>query len=401
MAQLTAQVVSYDDEFKRQVARLLRACGVPVGIVEGRTPRAPAPTSWSSTSAPTPPRGWRRSSGCARAAPSLAIFAIAAAAEPDLILQAMRAGANEFFPWNTTDGSAGGARDRGIVPRRGAADRGAARGGLGERQAALRDARVSRRQGRRRHDDRRGQLRRRAGATDQAADDRRRPEGCLGEVALFLGVRPALHRARRDREPAPARQGLPEGAGRQAQVRPRHPRRLRAVRPAQRAGRRRDRGAAARARPAPTTTWSSTPATSINPCVAAALYAADTIFLVTNPDVPSIRNAQRLVDRVRQLGAGSERDQGPAQSRLRPAPDCAQADRDGARLRHPSHLLERLPDRLDGAQLGRAAGADQPLRDRRRSSTASRATSSALPTKSSPSRRRSASSWASSKGTPR
>ena len=39
----------------------------------------------------------------------------------------------------------------------------------------------------------------------------------------------------------------------------------------------------------------------------AALYAADTIFLVTNPDVPSIRNAQRLVDRVRQLGAGSER----------------------------------------------------------------------------------------------
>ena len=45
----------------------------------------------------------------------------------------------------------------------------------------------------------------------------------------------------------------------------------------------------------------------INPVIAAALYAADTIFLVTNPDVPSIRNAQRLVDRVRQLGAGSER----------------------------------------------------------------------------------------------
>jgi Flp pilus assembly CpaE family ATPase len=31
------------------------------------------------------------------------------------------------------------------------------------------------------------------------------------------------------------------------------------------------------------------------------------VFLITNPDVPSIRNAQRLVDRVRQLGAGSER----------------------------------------------------------------------------------------------
>ena len=43
MAQLTAQIVSYDDEFKRQISRLLRACGVPVGIVEGRAPRAPAP----------------------------------------------------------------------------------------------------------------------------------------------------------------------------------------------------------------------------------------------------------------------------------------------------------------------------------------------------------------------
>ena len=45
----------------------------------------------------------------------------------------------------------------------------------------------------------------------------------------------------------------------------------------------------------------------INACAVSALYAADTVFLVTNPDVPSIRNAQRLVDRVRQLGAGSER----------------------------------------------------------------------------------------------
>ena len=43
------------------------------------------------------------------------------------------------------------------------------------------------------------------------------------------------------------------------------------------------------------------------PAPSSALYAADTIFLVTNPYVPSIRNAQRLVDRVRQLGAGSER----------------------------------------------------------------------------------------------
>ncbi len=46
---------------------------------------------------------------------------------------------------------------------------------------------------------------------------------------------------------------------------------------------------------------------TINALVVSALYAADTVFLIANPDVPSIRNAQRLVDRVRQLGAGSER----------------------------------------------------------------------------------------------
>jgi Flp pilus assembly CpaE family ATPase len=39
----------------------------------------------------------------------------------------------------------------------------------------------------------------------------------------------------------------------------------------------------------------------------AALYMADTMFLVANPDVPSIRNSQRLLERVRQLGACGER----------------------------------------------------------------------------------------------
>jgi pilus assembly protein CpaE len=45
----------------------------------------------------------------------------------------------------------------------------------------------------------------------------------------------------------------------------------------------------------------------LNGWVMATLYTADTVFLITNPDVPSIRNAQRLVDRARQLGAGTER----------------------------------------------------------------------------------------------
>jgi pilus assembly protein CpaE len=37
------------------------------------------------------------------------------------------------------------------------------------------------------------------------------------------------------------------------------------------------------------------------------LYAADTIGLVANPDVPSIRNAQRVLERIRQLGASADR----------------------------------------------------------------------------------------------
>jgi len=36
MAQLSAQIVSYDEEFKRHVSKLLRACGVPIAIVEGK-----------------------------------------------------------------------------------------------------------------------------------------------------------------------------------------------------------------------------------------------------------------------------------------------------------------------------------------------------------------------------
>ena len=34
MAQLAASIVSHDGEFKREISRLLRAGGVPVGIVE-------------------------------------------------------------------------------------------------------------------------------------------------------------------------------------------------------------------------------------------------------------------------------------------------------------------------------------------------------------------------------
>ena len=68
--------------------------------------------------------------------------------------------------------------------------------------------------------------------------------------------------------------------------------------------------------------------------------------------MPSIRNAQRLVDRVRQLGAGSERVKVLLNRVVGPEPDRAEADRDRARLRHPPLVLERLPDGVDGANSG-------------------------------------------------
>src|SRR5512145_1997981 len=101
MAQLAASIVSHDEEFKRQASQLLRAGGVPIGIIEGRTGDA----SGAGPDIVVVDLRADASSGMAaierlRASqPSVAIFAIAGTAEPDLILQAMRAGANEFFPW--------------------------------------------------------------------------------------------------------------------------------------------------------------------------------------------------------------------------------------------------------------------------------------------------------------
>src|SRR5215217_4704437 len=105
MAQVTAQVISYDEEFKRQVARLMRACGVPIGIVEGRSAEGIGPDLVVVDIRSDASSGMAAIERLRASSQGLAIFAVAASAEPDLILQAMRAGANEFFPWNAAEGS--------------------------------------------------------------------------------------------------------------------------------------------------------------------------------------------------------------------------------------------------------------------------------------------------------
>jgi pilus assembly protein CpaE len=307
MAQLTATIVSHDEEFKRQAAQMLRGCGIPIGIVEGR-----GSADGSSPDVAVVDLRSDASSGMAaierlRAGhSSMAIFAIAQAAESDLILGSMRAGANEFFPWlpggqsqasRTMEESFHGAV-RKTAARREAAHAGSrqpcathvflgAKGGAGTTtvsvNCAVEIARVS-----------------------------RRPtiivdlKPCLGEVALFLGVRPrftvldaieSLHRLDKDflkELVSKHKSGLDILAGSEQFDRPNA----------------QDAAAIEELLRVLGRTYEHIiidAGNMINACVVATLYTADTVFLITNPDVPSIRNAQRLVDRARQLGAGTER----------------------------------------------------------------------------------------------
>lgn len=305
MAQLAASIVSQDDEFKRQVSRLLRAGGVPVAVVEGRVEGVAPDVFVVDIRADT-------SSGMAaierlRAGHSgVAVFAIATTAEPDLILQAMRAGANEFFPW-TPGGQTQASRAmeesfHGAV-RRMSARREASTAGA--KQPCVTHAFLGAKGG--------------AGTTTIAVNCAvelarltKRPtiiidlKPCLGEVALFLGVRPRftvldaienLHRLDKEfmRElVSKHKSGLDILAGSDQFDRPNA----------------QDAGAVEELLRVLARLYDVIvidTGNMINACAVAALYAAETVFLVTNPDVPSIRNAQRLVDRVRQLGAGSER----------------------------------------------------------------------------------------------
>jgi pilus assembly protein CpaE len=306
MAQLTAQVVSYDEEFKRQVARLIRACGVPVGIVEGRSAEGIGPDLVVVDIRSDSSSGMAAIERLRASSASLSIFAVAAGAEPDLILQAMRAGANEFFPWNAAEGSQQARATeesfhgavRKTAARREAASAGAkppcvthaflgAKGGAGTTTVAVNCG---------------VELARLTKRSTLVVD----LKNCLGEVALFLGVRPRftvldaienLHRLDKNflgELVVKHKSGLDILAGSEHFDRPNA----------------QDAGAVEELLRVVAKAYDYVvidAGNTINSSATAALYAADTIFLVTNPDVPSIRNAQRLVERVRQLGAGSER----------------------------------------------------------------------------------------------
>src|SRR5262249_9567260 len=229
------------------------------------------------------------------AAPGAGIFAVALTTDPDLILQAMRAGANEFFTWPPPEDTFQSAVRRTAARRE--TSQGSrpvttlvffgAKGGAGTTTLAVNC----------------GVELARSGDRPTVIVDLK---AGLGEVALFLGVRPRftvldaidnLHRL--DREflkelVVKHKSGLDILSGSEHFDRP---------------------GAAdasaieelLRLLAKPYDYIAIDAGSQINSCTVTALYSADQMFLIANPDVPSVRNAQRLLDRVRQLGACGER----------------------------------------------------------------------------------------------
>jgi len=297
MAQLVGLIVSEDDLFRKQMGRLMRSGTVPVSVVEDRSAREGVPPDViivdirdDASSAMAAVERLRAGS------PGAGIFAVALSADPDLILQAMRAGANEFFIWPPAEETFHGAVRRTAARRetvqgsRPAATTlvfFGAKGGAGTTTVAVNTGvEIAR-------------LSKRATVIIDLKPG-------LGEVALFLGVRPRysvldaidnLHRL--DREflkelVVKHKSGLEILAGSDHFDRPGAA----------------DGGAIEELFRLLTRQYEYLVidgGSQINSCTVAALYAADRIFLIANPDVPSVRNAQRLLERIRELGASGDR----------------------------------------------------------------------------------------------
>src|SRR3954469_24915136 len=100
MAQLVGLIVSGDDAFITQMGRLLRSGAITVSIIDERLARdKPALDLVIVDKRGDPSSGVSTIERMRAAAPNAGIFAVALQADPDLIVQSMRAGANEFFTW--------------------------------------------------------------------------------------------------------------------------------------------------------------------------------------------------------------------------------------------------------------------------------------------------------------
>jgi pilus assembly protein CpaE len=289
MARLSGTILSDDESFKAQLATQLRLSSVPVLVADGGTPDIAVVDGRGDVSGAVALVERLRAADA-----TTGIFFVASDSNPDAILRSMRAGANEFFTWPP----AKDALDEGI--KRTASRRASsappqattmvffgAKGGAGTTTMAVNCAvEISR-------------LSKRPTVIVDLKPG-------LGEVSLFLGVRSRytlldaldnLHRLDGDflRElVVKHKSGLEMLAGSDLFDRP-GPGDSSALEEVFRLLGRQyeyiviDAGS------------------QMNPCSVSALFTADMIGLVANPDVPCVRNAQRLLDRIGQLGPCAER----------------------------------------------------------------------------------------------
>jgi pilus assembly protein CpaE len=291
MAQLTVFIASSDNEFRSQTTRLLRASGASIALVDERHAAAHPPALAVVDARSGGSTGIER---LRSSFPSASIFAVASTAEPHQILEAMRAGANEYLAWPLDESfTAAVARtaDR-ARPKDGSRSSAVlsffgVKGGVGTTTLAVNSA-------------------------IEIARTSKRPtliidlHQFLGEVSLFLGVRPRftlvdaldnLHRIDGEflRElVVKHKTGLDILAGGEQIDRPGP----------------QDAGAFEQLLQVLGRTYDFIiiDAGSLkNACADIAVFAADAVYVIANPDIASVRNAHRVIDRMAQLGAGRER----------------------------------------------------------------------------------------------
>jgi pilus assembly protein CpaE len=298
MAQLAVLILSQDHDFRRQAGSLVRSGRIPIALVDAeRAPdQATAPDIVMVDARGDASSAMASIERMRAALPAAGVFAVANVADPTLIVQAMRAGANEFFTWPPDEEALHGAIRRTAARRENVQNTRppattlvffGAKGGAGTTTVSVNCG---------------VELARLSKKATIIVD----LKPGLGEVALFLGVRPRysvldaidnLHRLDREflRELVVKHKSGLEILGGSDQF----------DRPAAADGGAIEEVFRMLARQYEYIVVDA--GSQVNSCTVAALYTADQMFLVANPDVPSVRNAQRLLDRVRQLGACGDR----------------------------------------------------------------------------------------------